>query len=121
MSRKPYKFGNNKKKEFLNMLREGQRRGAACAATGITRETFRQHYNSEPEFADAVNQAEMEANELVEDALFQAAIAGNVTAIQVWLYNRDSDRWADKRQTKMEHTGKDGEELKIKVTLTEDE
>ena len=46
-------------------------------------------------------QAELEANELVENALFQAAIGGNVTACQVWLYNRMPDRWADRRNVRI--------------------
>jgi hypothetical protein len=40
------------------------------------------------EFKKAISQAELEANQKVENALFEAAMSGNVTAIQVWLYNR---------------------------------
>jgi hypothetical protein len=53
--------------------------------------------NADPKFAEEVERAEMEANETVENALFEAAQSGNVVAIQVWLYNRMPDRWKDKR------------------------
>jgi len=104
----PYKFGAQKRTEFLQNLRDGMRRGAAAEAVGVTRETVRLVYRDEPEFASAVEQAEMDANETVEDALYQAATSGNVTAIQVWLYNRQPERWVDKRNVKMEHSGPDG-------------
>ena len=63
----------------------------------------------------------MEANDLVEDALYQAAISGNVRAIEIWLYNRSPEKWADRRQSKVEMTGKEGEPLTIKVELMDDE
>ena len=115
MPNKTYKFGKHKKEEFINLLKEGARRSAACEAIGISRETFRHHYKDHPDFAHQVEQSEMEANELIEDALFQAAMAGNVTAIQVWLYNRNPDRWADKRTSKVEMSGKDGKDLTINI------
>ena len=52
-------------------------------------------------FRDAVDQAEMDANECVEDALFAAAVGGNVTAQQVWLYNRAPERWKDRRNIRV--------------------
>ena len=98
MSKKTYRFSKAKKEEFLKMLREGSRRGAACEAVDITREAFQQHYNDDPKFAQAVERAEIEASELIEDALFQAAMAGNVTAISMWLqkrYSLDTDTDTD--------------------------
>lgn len=72
---------------------------------------------TDDEFAQLEAEAEMEANELVEDALFRSALGGaltgrtfkngevasesfaapNVTAQQVWLYNRNPERWRDQR------------------------
>jgi hypothetical protein len=57
----------------------------------------RRHRNADPEFAAAEQEAEMDATENIEDALYRAAIGGNVTAMQVWLYNRCPDRWRDRR------------------------
>lgn len=82
---------------YLDALRQGARRGAAAQAAGVTRTTINEWKHDDPDFAAAEIAAELEANELVEDALFQAAVSGNVTAIQVWLYNRMGSRWADRR------------------------
>ena len=40
--------------------------------------------------------------------VYTAAVSGNVTACQVWLYNRLPDAWADRRNIKAEISGKDG-------------
>lgn len=82
---------------YLDRLRNGLRRGAAAKAVGVTRETIRVRMLTDLDFAAAVDQAELDANEIVEDALFKQAKKGNVTAIQVWLYNRWPERWKDQR------------------------
>ena len=112
--RKPYKFTNIKKAEYLKELRSGLRRGAAAESVGVTRWTVRNHIKEDPEFGSACLEAEQDAIEEVEDALYDAAIAGNVVAIQVILYNRDPQRWADRRRH--EHIGKPGEPVKIEVS-----
>jgi hypothetical protein len=91
------KFSEAKREQYLTELREGARRGAAAESVGISRETARVWMRDNAAFREQVEQAEMDANELVEDALFQAASSGNVTAIQVWLYNRTPERWRDMR------------------------
>lgn len=108
------KLGTIKKEKYLELLREGGRRGASAKAVGVHRNTIVNHMKKDPKFAKAVDQAEMEAHELIEDALFQVALAGNVTAQQVYLYNRMPDRWADRRH--LEHVGKPGEPVKIEVS-----
>lgn len=91
-------FGDEKREAYLDHLRNGLRRMAAADAVGVVYSTVWRAIDADPDFRSAVNQAEMRADEEVEDALYQAAIAGNVTAIQVWLYNRRPDRWRDMRQ-----------------------
>jgi len=108
---KAYKFTTKKKKEFLRLIREdGMRRSAALAEVGITRQTLSAHIKDDPALADALDEAEMDQaskkNEIVEDALFDAAESGNVTAIQVYLYNRVPERWSDKRNVQL--TGSNG-------------
>lgn len=109
------KFGAVKRAAFLTALREGSRRGAAAEAVGISRETVRLAYNADPDFAAQVEQAEMDANEPVEDALYQAALAGNVVAAQVWLYNRMPERWQDRRRVDATHSGPSGGPVEIRV------
>lgn len=95
------KFGSNKKRAFLEALRGGARRGAAAESIGVSRETIRLHMHKDDGFRDAIDQAEMDANECVENALFNAAVGGNVTGCQVWLYNRMPERWKDRRNIRV--------------------
>jgi len=46
----------------------------------------------------AYKAAEQQVIELVEDALIQTCLKGNLGAIVFYLTNRASDRWADRRQ-----------------------
>jgi hypothetical protein len=91
------KFSSLKRQAYLDLLRQGTRRGAAAEAVGVHRDTIRNTMLADPEFAAAVDAAEMDANELVENSLFTQAVKGNTTAIQVWLYNRNPNRWKDQR------------------------
>lgn len=50
------------------------------------------------EFADIVAGALDRANATVEEALYARALAGNVSAMQMWLFNREPDRWRDVRR-----------------------
>jgi hypothetical protein len=91
------KFGPPKREKYLEALAAGARRGAAAESVGVSAELVRQYRHHSAEFDRLVLEAEDEANELVEGALFKAAVEGNVVACQVWLYNRAPDRWADRR------------------------
>jgi hypothetical protein len=91
------KFNAERKEAYLERLREGMRRGKAAQAVGVDRSTVWRAVQEDPEFAAAVDQAELDACEIIEDALFESAKKGNVTAQQVWLYNRHPDRWKDRR------------------------
>ncbi len=102
----PYKFTIKKKEAFLSNLREGMRRGAAAEAVGISRATICYHMKADLEFADQVDRAEMEAHEIVEDALFQAASSGNVPSMIFWLCNRVPDKWRNVQR--QEHSGPGG-------------
>ena len=99
MKPRPYreKFDAARREIFLDLLRKGVRRTQACKKAGISRPTFNKYMNNNKKFAAEVAQAETDANELVEQAMFSSALKGNVTAQQVWLYNRDPEHWQDKR------------------------
>lgn len=96
------KFDAARREIFLDLLRKGIRRTQACKKAGISRPTFNKYMNNNKKFAAEVAQAETDANELVEQAMFSSALKGNVTAQQVWLYNRDPDRWSDKRNSPLD-------------------
>jgi hypothetical protein len=91
------KFGPKARESYLNELRQGLRPGQAARNAGTSRWTVSGYRRNHPEFAELENDAMQDSIELVEDALFQAAISGNVTACQVWLYNRSPDQWRDMR------------------------
>lgn len=113
------RFTIEKKQAYLVHLREGMRRGAAAQAVGVNRETVRRHYNRYESFRKAIEDAEMDANEPVEDALYEAALSGNVVACQVWLYNRMPERWADRRNLRLQHTGEGGGPVEVKIIWPE--
>lgn len=70
---------------YLDQLRNGMRRGAAAEAVGLRRQPMLEWIEVNPEFELACVKAEAEALEHVEEALYHAAISGNVTACKIWL------------------------------------
>ncbi len=113
----PYKFDEVKREEYLKLLRLGEPRFIAAGKVGLDSKTPDRYGKRYPMFAEAVSRAEMEGsnhrNTSVENALYEAATSGNVTAIQVWLYNRSPDRWADRRNISL--TGKEGGPVQVEV------
>jgi len=99
------KFDSIKKDEYLELLRQGHTRGLAASLVGIHRATVSTHMKKDNGFAEAVSEAESDAIGKVENALFEAANSGNVTAIQVFLYNRDPKRWSDRRSVRLAGEG----------------
>ena len=102
------KFDQPKKDSYLEHLREGAGRHQAAHHVGVHPSTVSRHMTRDPEFAQEVSLAERMADDEVVNALYLAATSGNVTAIQVWLYNRRTDEWADRRNVKAEVSGPDG-------------
>src|SRR5690606_4960863 len=102
------------KEQLLDMIRTGGRRYQSCRACGIEPEAFDVAMMSDRQFARDVLQAESEADEEIEDALRQAALAGNVAAAVKWLQSRIPDRWGadQKSQTVHNHLQLSPEERK---------
>lgn len=109
------KFDNIKKDEYLALLREGHTRGLAASLVGVHRATVSIHMKKDRRFAKAVSEAESDAVGKIENALFEAAKSGNVTAIQVYLYNRDSERWSDRRSIRL--GGESDKPIKTETTI----
>ena len=95
------KFGAPIRERYLAELANGMNKGDAAANVGVSRELVRLYRLHDPPFiereADAIQDSIEVKSDKVEDALHEAAISGNVTAQQVWLYNRRPERWSDKR------------------------
>ena len=110
---KPYKFDTIKKTSYLEHISNGHTRGYAATLVGVSRMTVTTHMKADKEFAEAVSDAELDAIGKVVNALHEAATSGNVTAIQVFLYNRDPVNWKDKRNIQL--GGLDGGPVKVEV------
>jgi hypothetical protein len=95
------RFDERRREKYLSLLRKGKHRLTAARACDVSRELVRLYRNANPSFAEEESAAEEEAGDAVEDALFEAARDGNVTAIQVYLYNRRPARWKDQRNLKV--------------------
>ncbi len=93
----PSKFNDVMKDKLLDMLIEGVRPSQAMKALGLSMSVYYDHYNTDPDFAAMVDQAEEHATDVIENSLWQRAKEGNVEAIKEWLHNRRSSRWADSK------------------------
>ena len=98
------KFDKQKKIRYLELLADGIGRVKASKDVGIHIVTVERHLNKNQAFRDACSLAEMEADEEVENALFEAARSGNVAAAFGWLYNRQPDKWQDRRNSRAERS-----------------
>lgn len=107
------KFDSIKRKRYLDLLADGNTRYNSAYAAGVSHELVRQYRMATPGWKEEEGFAEALANGKVANALFQAALDGNVTAIQVWLYNRASDQWKDKRN--VEHSGPSGGPIQLGI------
>lgn len=84
---------------YLAGLRKGLRPTAAALSAGYDDLGAVKRMRKEiPNMYELEREAEMQAAESVEDALYNAALAGNVKAIEMWLSNRSEERWRFGRQ-----------------------
>lgn len=86
------------KAQILAYMRVGFTRTSAARRSGIDPRTAERWRAADPVFAEDCSLAEAEATDEMENALFRNGVVEmNVTAQQVWLYNRAPERWRDKR------------------------
>lgn len=78
-------FTKQLQEAYLEHLRNGMRRGAAAIELELPRRLVLDHIRDHEDFEAEVLDAEDEATEHVEEALYQAAISGNPTACKMWL------------------------------------
>lgn len=114
----PYKFDEIKRAAWLKLLESGEPRCLAARKVGLDPKTPERYMKRYSFFAQAASEAEMKGasyrDNTVVNALFEAAQSGNVTAIQVWLYNRQPNAWKDRRNVAV--TGENGQPIKLEVT-----
>jgi hypothetical protein len=99
------KFDGTRITKYLKLLEEGKTRKAAAVGVGCSALLIREYRKRDPEFARqeeaAIEKGCDAKTDEVEDALHAAALKGNVTAIQVWLYNRRPSMWKDMRSFRL--------------------
>lgn len=78
-------FTKPKQERFLQHIREGMRRGPAADQIGFDRIKIRDFIAADETFRKLVENAEIDATENVEEALYQAAISGSVPAAKAWI------------------------------------
>jgi hypothetical protein len=70
---------------FLEHMRAGMRRGAAAEAMGLSRREVLDEIAEDADLERDVLDAEGEATEHVEEAIYQAAVSGSVAAAKLWM------------------------------------
>lgn len=65
---------------------------------GINPATLYEWKKKYPEIAESLKRSKDVADRQVENALFENAISGNITAQIFWLKNRKPDKWRDKQE-----------------------
>lgn len=83
--KRPKGFTKAKQGVYLQHVRQGMRPGAAAEAMGFDRDAILDYSTENEELKELLTKAEREATEHVEEALFQAAVSGNITAARIWL------------------------------------
>jgi len=94
----PYttKIREKKKKAALESLAKGSSINQACKAAQIDKTTLWRWRKKSKKFNDKVLTILDSRTQTVEDALYKAAIDGDVKAQIFWLKNRGYDRWRDR-------------------------
>lgn len=69
-----------------------------AANMGIGKTTIYEWMKKSTNIANALKIGREQADNIIENALFNKAKGGDVTAMIFWLKNRRSDRWREKRE-----------------------
>lgn len=89
---------------YIRNLIKGNRVSEAAKAAGLNYRQIVNRRKVDPDFIELEMQAEQQAAEPVENALYEAAISGNVPAAIKWLEKRASQRWpGDKVQVEQKN------------------
>jgi len=96
--------------EKLERIREWAAQGLTKAeiakSMGIARETFYQWRAKSMLITDIIKKGREDAAEKVENALFNTALEGNVTAQIFYLKNMSPEKWKDRKENEITGTGK---------------
>jgi hypothetical protein len=68
---------------------------------GVNVRTLYEYKNKYPQISQSLKKGKEVVDYEVENALYRAALDGNITAIIFWLKNRQPQKWRDKQQVEM--------------------
>src|SRR5262245_29322335 len=97
------KLTPDKKAKFLELLRAGSSITDACTTLGVAYSTVRNHRLKSQSFDEQIRLAMETQVAMVEDALFRAAMKGNVTAQIFYLINRTRFKPQEQRWQHVNH------------------
>ena len=91
----PAKLTKEKITKLLGALEAGADMAIAAKIVGVSRQALYKRMQKYPKFRQQVEEAKAVADEIIVRSLYQAAKAGNVTAMIFWLKNRRAREWRD--------------------------
>lgn len=87
------KMTSQVERQIIEALINGHTISSACELLRISRMTEYRHRQQKKSYRERIDSALETRNELVEDALFNTALSGNVNAQRFFLINRGRPRW----------------------------
>lgn len=93
------------KEEFIGKIRDGIMPFHAAIEVGWTPAQMRRLIKDDLDFAELLNAAEEQRDEVVEESLYQMATNKHFGAIQLWLFNKHPDKWSDKKYIEVRTEG----------------
>jgi hypothetical protein len=99
------KFGPEAQRTYLDARARGINKTDSAKLAGVTLSTVTNLRKVDPAFLEAELEAEEGVCDLVEEALFQAALGGNVEAMKTILFNRAKERWQPPQKMQLEVSG----------------
>ena len=115
--RSSQKLTGIRKRQFVDLLYEGNSISSVCEAMGIVVTTYWNGKQRDAKFATQCEKAMNFRAELVEDALFYSALAGAVPAQRFFLTNRAPKRWRTETYLQAEVSGPGGGPIPITEIL----
>lgn len=110
---RPPKYNEERVTTILNAISSGNTRKCAAGLAGVTETTLYEWAGEYPEFSEALEKADAEAEQGMVSRVKAAADDGTWTAAAWWLERRRNEEWGRKDTVKNEHSGSEEKPLRI--------
>lgn len=98
-------FNDELREKYLDLLRVGGFPTKSARKLGISPETVKRAMRIDPTFAEAVEIAEEEGSEEIEEVFRESAKSGQPWAVTGWLKKRSARRWSDEKNINVNISG----------------